>query len=187
MVNKLAEAFNYSPSQMSSFLYGGEEPSTKPTTEKLLEELKKRYEFSEIIEIPIRGYVSAGTPVTAEQQDLGTLPIPKSELSGVSKVSGVYALRVSGNSLNGDQIEDGDTVIIDPNPAIIDGKIYIVRLDNEVVARHLHRENGFVVLTSSNGRYQRMEVKDLEIQGRVVLDGKWKKYLGYSASSIETV
>jgi SOS-response transcriptional repressor LexA len=78
--------------------------------------------------------------------------------------------------LIGDDIQDKDTVIVDPDPVIIDGRIYIVKLDNEFVARHLHRENGFVILTSSNGKYDKMKVKEVEIKGRVVLSGKWKKH-----------
>ena len=73
-----------------------------------------------------------------------------------------------GDSLKGDNINNGDIVVIEPHPDLIEGKIYIIRLDNEVVARHVHRENGFAVLTSSNGKYARIEVDKLEVIGRVI-------------------
>ena len=137
--------------------------------------LKDRLERTELISVPVRGYVSAGIPAPAEQMDLGTVLIPKSELSGVKRMAGVFALKVSGDSLQGDQIENGDFVIVDPEPQVIDGKIYIIHMNEGSVARHLHREDGFVVLTSSNGNYQRIEAKELEVQGRVVLAGNWKR------------
>lgn len=80
----------------------------------------------------------------------------------------VFALRISGDSLIGDKINNGDNVVIDPNPDIIEGKIYAVKLQNEFVARHVHREGEFVVLTSSNGKYERMKVEEAEIVGRII-------------------
>jgi SOS-response transcriptional repressor LexA len=126
--------------------------------------------------VPIIGYITAGIPVPTEQQDLGKIPVSKLDLSGVSKMSGVFGLIVSGDSLIGDEIQDRYTVIVDPNPDIIDGKIYIVKVGTEYVARHLHRENGYVILTSSNGKYEKMQVKEVEIKGRVVLSGTWKRH-----------
>ena len=122
------------------------------------------------------GYIAAGIPISAEQMDLGKIVVSKLDLSGALKMSGIFGLIVSGDSLIGDDIQDKDTVIVDPDPVIIDGRIYIVKLGNEYVARHLHRENGFVILTSSNGKYDKMKVKEVEIKGRVVLSGKWKKH-----------
>jgi SOS-response transcriptional repressor LexA len=83
-------------------------------------------------------------------------------------VSGLYCLRISGESLIGDQINNGDDVVIEPFPDLIDGKIYAVKLDNQFVARHVHRENGYVILTSSNGKYEKMKVEELEMVGRII-------------------
>jgi hypothetical protein len=33
-----------------------------------------------------------------------------------------------------------------------------------------------VILTSSNGKYEKMQVKEVEIKGRVVLSGTWKRH-----------
>jgi len=44
-------------------------------------------------------------------------------------VSGLYCLRISGESLIGDQINNGDDVVIEPFTDLIDGKIYAVKLD----------------------------------------------------------
>ena len=172
----LARGLEMTPAQLSAYLYGGELPSEHIPTPTLINELKQRYEASEVIEVPLLGYINAGTLAPAEQVDLGTVLICKSELSGTSKMNGLFALRVSGDSLQGDNIADGDTVIVEPQPDLIDGKIYIVKLANEFLARHLHREDDSIVLTSSNGKYARMKVEELEISGRVVLSGNWRKH-----------
>jgi SOS-response transcriptional repressor LexA len=175
----LSKAFKMPQGVLAQFLYGGERETSKIPTPELMAELQERTELSnesDTIDVPIIGYIAAGIPVPTEQQDLGKIPVSKLDLSGVSKMSGVFGLIVSGDSLIGDEIQDRYTVIVDPNPDIIDGKIYVVKLGTEYVARHLHRENGSVVLTSSNGKYEKMQVKEVEIKGRVVLSGNWKKH-----------
>jgi SOS-response transcriptional repressor LexA len=77
-------------------------------------------------------------------------------------------LRISGESLIGDQINNGDDVVIEPFPDLIDGKIYAVKLDNQFVARHVLREKGYVILTSSNGKYEKMKVEGLGMVGRII-------------------
>jgi SOS-response transcriptional repressor LexA len=100
--------------------------------------------------------------------DLGVVYVERDKISGVKKMEAVFALKISGDSLKGDNINNGDIVVIEPHPDLIEGKIYIIRFDDEVVARHVHRENGFAVLTSSNGKYARIEVDKLEVIGRVI-------------------
>jgi DNA polymerase V len=173
----LAKAFDLKLSQMSAYLYGsGSAVREVPVDYDPLTVIKERLEAAELVAIPLRGYVSAGTPLPQEQQDLGDVRIPKSELSGVAKVSGLFGLQVSGDSLAGDEIGDGDFVVVDPNASIVDGKIYIVQLGNEFVARHLHREDGSIILTSSNGKYARMKAGELEVKGRVVYSGHGRRH-----------
>lgn len=175
-LSALARALDMTPAALASYLHGGEKPVDRIPSHDLITELKERLETSELLEIPVRGYVTAGIPAPTEQQDLGTILIPKSALSGVTKVSGLFGLIVSGDSLQGDEIENGDTVIVEPQPDLIDGKIYIVDVSGEHVARHLHRDNGSVILTSSNGKYARMTANEVIVQGRVVLSGRWVKH-----------
>jgi len=178
-LDALSRAFDIPKGDLARYVFGGEKESSKISTTDLIAELQQRAELSsqsETIVVPVVGYIAAGIPISAEQMDLGKIVVSKLDLSGALKMSGIFGLIVSGDSLIGDDIQDKDTVIVDPDPVIIDGRIYIVKLGNEYVARHLHRENGFVILTSSNGKYDKMKVKEVEIKGRVVLSGKWKKH-----------
>jgi repressor LexA len=153
-----------SPGELSAFLYG-DTTFRKTSDADFLFELDKRIK---VLPIPIRGYINAGTPAPIEPIDLGMAWVEKDKISGVKKMDAVFALRISGDSLIGDKIANGDNVVIDPNPDIIEGKIYAVKLQNEFVARHVHREGEFVVLTSSNGKYERMKVEEAEIVGRII-------------------
>lgn len=175
-LNAFAHAFDTNTAELSSYFAGGALPSNRIPTGALIRELSQRYEAAEIIEVPLLGYVNAGIPAPVEQVDLGTVLVCKNELSGAIKLESLFALYVSGDSLIGDDIEDGDIVIIERDSAIIDGKIYILNLNNEFVARHLHNDNGTIILTSSNGKYARITPEELEISGRVVLSGNWKKH-----------
>ncbi len=133
--------------------------------------LQNSYIFVNII-----GIVPAGIPSLVDQQNLGRIPVHISELGGMNMDS-VFALRIKGNSLSGDEIEDGSTVIVEKTSAIIDGRIYIVRIGNETVARHLFRKNGLVVLTASNGFYQEIKLNEVEILGMVFYSyGPGKKH-----------
>ena len=109
-------------------------------------------------EIPVMGYVSAGTPRDAWELDLGTVPIPQFILNESPKA---FALMMSGDSRSGDAISDGDVVVVDPEAVYQVGKIYIVRLDDgEVTAKQMvHGDDGQMMLWSSNTDYEDMQVR----------------------------
>jgi SOS-response transcriptional repressor LexA len=164
-LDALAGAFEMPTEKLKTYLYGDSTPAIRSDDDDFFFKLDKRIK---VLPIQIRGYVNAGTPALAEAVDLGVVYVERDKISGVKKMEAVFALKISGDSLKGDNINNSDIVIIEPHPDLIEGKIYIIRLDNEVVARHVHRENGFAVLTSSNGKYARIEVDKLEVIGRVI-------------------
>ncbi len=117
-------------------------------------------------DIPIQGYVSAGTPRDAWEVDLGTVPVPDDVLHDHPKC---FALQISGNSLERDAIGDGDLVVVDPEAAYQVDKIYIVRVeDGEVTAKHLVIDsNGQITLRAGSHDYEDLRVTG-QVQGRVV-------------------
>ena len=139
----------------------------------ILREAVVAQERLEVREVPVMGKINAGTLKVSEQILEGYIPIPVILLPQVNK--DFYALTVEGNSLVGDDIHDGDTVIIEPDPEYVDGKIFIVKVENEVVARHVRKQKNKLRLESSNGNYSVIEPSQVELQGRVVLKGHWDK------------
>ncbi len=125
-------------------------------------------------ELPIKGYVSAGSPKDAWEVDLGTLSLPQTDLL-LRQAPNVFALVVSGDSLQGDGIEDGDTILVDPDAGLQVGSIHIVRIKHELCARHVFLEDGHVLLRASNDLYQEITAKEVEFVGRVVGHIKYRE------------
>jgi len=129
----------------------------------LAKEIEEAYKITDTVKIPMRGCVPAGYPTFEEETTDGYVAIPKERIT--RPVHSLYALKVSGNSLKGDGIEDGDILIVDKNSDIVDGKIYIIRIGNEVVARHVFRQDGELKLVSSNHDYQVVKAFEMLANG----------------------
>ena len=117
--------------------------------------------------VPIRGYVSAGLPREEWETYKDTTPVDE-EL--MMRYPNLFALIISGDSLGGDGIHNGDKIFVDPDAGYQVGKIYIVRLENgEVCANHLYIEgDGQVRLRSSSDGYEDLTVSGSQVLGRVV-------------------
>src|SRR3989344_3135103 len=61
-----------------------------------------------LVRIPLLGTISAGQPIAAIQ-DKEIIAVPKSKIPSSSEV---YALRVIGNSMIDENINDGDVVLV---------------------------------------------------------------------------
>jgi len=139
----------------------------------ILREAQERYELLETVEVPIRGSIPAGYPERIEENIEGYVSIPREYLQGMKDP---YVLRVHGDSLAGDNIHDGDLIVVEPNPvAIVGDKIYVLRLQDEIVARHVYQEKDKLKLISSKREYREIEVTEAEVIGRVTLRGGWKE------------
>ena len=122
----------------------------------------------------IKGYVSAGNPREAWEVDLGTISLPQTgDLLRHSPK--VFALVVSGDSLQGDGIEDGDTLLVDADAGIQVGSIHIVRIGYELCARHVFLEDGYVRLKASNDHYEEITAHEVDLVGKVVGHIKYRR------------
>jgi repressor LexA len=142
---------------------------------EVLEEARLALDRLDITEVPLRGTVPAGYADIVENESGEYIEIPRQELDSKSPGK-LYALKISGDSLAGDDIYADDIVIIEPTSEVIDGRIYIVRLENQCVARHVYKLDSLIKLVSSNGEYKEIQATDVEILGRVILSGRWKKH-----------
>lgn len=129
----------------------------------------------EVVYVPIIGFVPCGIPFPCDENRDGYYPVCKSMLRG-SMENNLFALRASGNSLIGDEIIDGDYLVVDKEATFINGKIYILLFEENVVARHCYIEDDHMKLISSNGEYQDIIAEDVKVLGRVILSGKWQEH-----------
>jgi len=119
-------------------------------------------------EIPLLGLVAAGEPIEALPQS-ETLAVPNGLLP---KRGSAYALRVRGQSMIDDHIDDGDYVIVHNRQTAENGQMVIALVHGtSATVKRLYREpGGWVRLQPSNDSMQPLRVheNDLLVQGVVV-------------------
>lgn len=161
MRHKIARALDLDPDY---FIGNAKSP---PTNDAIAKELQRINAKLNMVTIPIIGTVPAGHPETKEQHIIGEVCLSVDKVGGMKK--DLFALEVSGESLQGDGIHSGDVVIFDPHFVFEDGKIYALRLNNnEVTLKHVYKSDGTVNLVSSNQEFKSMKVKEVEILGRLI-------------------
>jgi repressor LexA len=120
---------------------------------------------AESFDIPILGSVPAGRPIEAIETGLGYISIP-------SKWRGeLYALRVSGESMIGAGIFDGDFVVVHKDARANSGDIVVAMINGEATVKYLEKKSGRVRLMPANPAFSPIEVpaeSDNVIQGKVV-------------------
>jgi repressor LexA len=90
------------------------------------------------------------------------------DFCGVRDRSRAFALRVTGDSMIGRHIFDGDIVLLD-NPADVrDGEIVAALIDNQTTLKTLVRKGGKIWLRAENADYPDLiPLLDLQVQGVV--------------------
>jgi repressor LexA len=120
------------------------------------------------VDVPLVGRISAGTPILADQNIEEYLTVP----TGFAGADDHFALRVSGDSMIGAGILDGDMVVVRRQNAAGEGDIVAALLpgaaEDEATVKRLHREDGRVVLMPENPAMEAIEMTDGSIVGKVV-------------------
>jgi repressor LexA len=115
--------------------------------------------------MPLLGNVAAGAPMAAAEQDER---LDFGELFGGPDH---YALRVRGQSMIEDHIEDGDFVVIRPQSEAPNGERVVAMIDGEVTLKRFYKEKNHIRLEPANGKMQPIIVQpnsDTRILGVLV-------------------
>jgi len=138
-------------------------------TEKALWHLEATNPFSDkdILYLPLLGSIAAGKPIFAQENIEEYIPV-----SGriMGKTKGQFLLKVRGDSMSGDHIVEGDTLIVKMQASAENGDIVVALVNNEAVVKRFYRnEEGTIELRSSNILYEPIIAsEDLVIQGIVI-------------------
>jgi repressor LexA len=101
-----------------------------------------------VTELPMMGAVAAGQPIQAvasdERLNLGDLFAGRDH----------FALKVRGQSMIEDHIDDGDYVVIRRQETAENGERVVAMIDSEVTLKRFHRDKGQVRLEPANGKMQ---------------------------------
>ena len=102
-------------------------------------------------EISVLGNIAAGTPIEAIQNEVSKVVLPQE----LSKNDKHFGLKVSGDSMTGVGINDGDTVIIKKSNTAENGKIVVALIDdNEAMLKIIRKKGNSIALESANKRYE---------------------------------
>jgi repressor LexA len=120
-----------------------------------------------LIKIPVLGKITAGIPVDSEENIIEYVEVPESEVRN----GPYFYLQVTGDSMIGSRIYDGDRVLIRKQPEVEDGEVAVVRINShEATLKRVKRHDGQVILYPDNPNYDPIIIKEegAEIIGKVV-------------------
>ena len=118
-------------------------------------------------EVKLYESVHAGFPSPAEDIPGTALDINKLV---VKNPASTFFARVSGDSMEGDGIRDGDILVIDKSEEPRDGAISVCFINGEFTVKRLRIQDKSITLVPSNPRYRPVTIRegdDLTIWGIV--------------------
>jgi len=127
----------------------------------------------DVTRLPLAGRVAAGLPIEAIE-DRDEVGVP----AGMLGRGRCFVLQVTGDSMVGEHIQDGDFVIVEERSAAREGEKVIALLDNqEATLKTFRREpDGTVRLDPANPRFEPIRVRDGEFRIQGVVIGVMRKY-----------
>ena len=118
------------------------------------------------IELPILGYIAAGSPIQPMTDPNTSLRVASSMLSGKKRS---YVLQVRGDSMIEEGILDGDFVVIEEKKEARDGEIVVALLDNGLATlKKFFKEATRIRLEPANSTMKPIYASNVTIQGAVV-------------------
>ncbi len=115
--------------------------------------------------IPVLGSIRAGFPSPAEEALCDTISMDEYL---VRRPDSSFLLQVSGDSMNGAGILEGDLVIVERGREPKNGDIVIAEVDGEWTMKYLRKQDKEVVLESANSKYPPIKPRqELKIGGVV--------------------
>lgn len=122
-------------------------------------------ELPEVAHLPILGTVAAGHPIDVVDSDPETLAIPAEWVAGEC-----YVLRISGESMIGDGIRDGDYVVVRATETVIPNAIHVCWLPHDgATIKRVESKSDVTQLVASNRDFEPIVAPfGTIVQGRVI-------------------
>ncbi len=126
------------------------------------------YENEVMVNIPLLGLIAAGQPIEAIQNK-ETIAVPQNKLPRSGEF---YALRVIGNSMIDENINDGDIILVKQQSVTENGQKVVALIDNyEATLKKIYKEKGYIRLQPANKTIEPIIIKkdrEITIQGIVI-------------------
>jgi repressor LexA len=125
------------------------------------------------VALPLAGVVAAGAPIEAIE-DVETIEVP---LHLVPHRGKSFALRVRGDSMIGEQIRDGDTVIVESRSEARNGDTVVALIrGSDATLKKFYRKGARVRLEPANPAMDPIEVPARDVEIRGVVRGLVRRY-----------
>src|SRR6266536_3136943 len=136
-------------------------------------EIVKQEAGTDSYEIPLLGTVAAGQPIEAIlTHDMVSVP---RDMIGNGRT---FALKVRGDSMIEENIQDGDIIIVTSQPTAENGQMVVALIDgNYATVKKFYREPDFIRLEPANPQFKPIFIKTpgrLQLQG--VVRGLIRRY-----------
>ena len=126
----------------------------------------------DVVEVPLLGKVTAGTPIEAIEMPDEYISLPASMINPRKEV---FTLKVSGESMINVGIYDGDILIVERENTAKNGDTVIaMNNDNEVTVKTFYKEDGYFRLQPENDTMEPIILKEVTILGKAV--GLYRKF-----------
>lgn len=136
---------------------------TKNRALELLVENEYAKKGEEVIEVPLLGKITAGSPIEAIQNPGEYFSLPAYL---IPKNKEVFTLRVSGESMINAGILDGDVVIVEKQNTARNGQIVVAMTEeNEVTLKTFYKESNYFRLQPENDTMDPIILNQVSILG----------------------
>jgi repressor LexA len=118
-----------------------------------------------IVDIPVFGSIPAGTPQSREQDAEGCVSVDVESI-GYKPTRNAFALRVTGDSMIGKHILDGDFVVMEHGAEPRNGQVVAALIDGASTLKTFVLKSGKPFLRAENPKYPDLiPAQELMIQG----------------------
>ena len=119
----------------------------------------------DVVQVPIVGKVTAGTPIEAIHNAHDFFPLPAHLIPSHGTI---FMLTVQGDSMINAGIHDGDQIMVQKQQTATNGDIVVAMLNhNEVTVKRFYREAGHVRLQPENDSLDPIILQEVTIVGKV--------------------
>ena len=120
----------------------------------------------DVVEVPLLGKITAGSPIEAIEMPNEFFALPASL---IPKNEEVFTLRVSGTSMINAGILDGDIVIVKRSKVARNGEIVVAMTDeNEVTLKTFYKESDHIRLQPENDTMDPIILPNVTILGKAI-------------------
>lgn len=119
-----------------------------------------------VVEVPLVGKVTAGTPIEAIERPEEYFSLPANLVANKNEV---FTLTVSGESMINVGIYDGDILIVEKRNTARNGETVVAMNEyNEATVKTFYKEDGYFRLQPENDTMEPIILKECTILGKVI-------------------